>query len=73
MKYNKIQFKTKMLYKKREQLFLFRKLTDISKQNVIVLIIIVIQFNSFHLFTCLTTARKGQLQPSTKTTVQDKI
>jgi hypothetical protein len=29
--------------------------------------------NSIHLFKCLTTARKGQLQPSTKTTVQDKI
>jgi hypothetical protein len=26
-----------------------------------------------HLFTCLTTARYGQLQPSTKTTVQDYI
>jgi hypothetical protein len=30
-------------------------------------------YNSIHLFTCLTTARQGQLQPSTKTTVQDKI
>jgi hypothetical protein len=29
--------------------------------------------NSIHLFTCLTTAKKGQLQPSTKTTVQDNI
>jgi hypothetical protein len=29
--------------------------------------------NSIHLFTCLTTAGFGQLQPSTETTVQDKI
>jgi hypothetical protein len=29
--------------------------------------------NSFHLFTCLTTARYGQLQPSTKTAVQVNI
>jgi hypothetical protein len=34
-KHNKIQLKTKRWYKKREQLFLFRKLTDISKQNTI--------------------------------------
>jgi hypothetical protein len=35
MKHNKIQLRTKRSYKKREQLFLFRKLTDISKQNTI--------------------------------------
>jgi hypothetical protein len=29
--------------------------------------------NSIHLFTCLTTAKYGQLQPSTKTTVQVNI
>jgi hypothetical protein len=29
-------------------------------------------FNSINLFTCLTTARKGQLLPSTETTVHDK-
>jgi hypothetical protein len=28
--------------------------------------------NSVHLFMCLTTAKQGHLQPSTKTTVQDK-
>jgi hypothetical protein len=28
--------------------------------------------NSIYLFTCLTTAKYGQLQPSTKTTVQVK-
>jgi hypothetical protein len=28
--------------------------------------------NSIHLFTCLTTARLGHLQPSTKTTEEDK-
>jgi hypothetical protein len=36
MKDNKIQLKTKRWYKKREQLFLFRKLTDISKRNKVV-------------------------------------
>jgi hypothetical protein len=35
MRHNKIQLKTKRRYKKREQLFLFRKLTDISKQNTV--------------------------------------
>jgi hypothetical protein len=35
MKHNKMQLKTKRWYKKRGQLFLFRKLTDISKQNTI--------------------------------------
>jgi hypothetical protein len=35
MKQNKIHLKTKKWYKKREQLFLFRKLTDISKPNTI--------------------------------------
>jgi hypothetical protein len=35
MRHDKIQLKTKRWYKKREQLFLFRKLTDISKQNTI--------------------------------------
>jgi hypothetical protein len=33
----------------------------------------MIQFNSINLFACLTTARYGQLQPSTKTTVQINI
>jgi hypothetical protein len=33
MKHNKIQLKTKKRCKKREKVFLFRKLTDISKQN----------------------------------------
>jgi hypothetical protein len=35
MKHNKILLKTERWYKKREQLFLFGKLTDISKQNTI--------------------------------------
>jgi hypothetical protein len=35
MKHNKIQLKTKRWYKKREQLYLFGKLTDTSKQNTI--------------------------------------
>jgi hypothetical protein len=35
MKHDKIQLKTKSWCKKREPLFLFRKLTDISKQNTI--------------------------------------
>jgi hypothetical protein len=30
-----MQLKTKKWYKKREQIFLFKKLTDISKQNTI--------------------------------------
>jgi hypothetical protein len=33
--HNKIQLKTKRGYKKREQLLIFKKLTDISKQNTI--------------------------------------
>jgi hypothetical protein len=35
IKHNKKQLKTKRSYKEREQLFLFRKLPDISKPNTI--------------------------------------
>jgi hypothetical protein len=35
MKHTKIQLKTERWYKKWEQLFLFKTLTDISKQNTI--------------------------------------
>jgi hypothetical protein len=46
--------------------------TEINK-NMRKLNYIIIQFHSIHLFTCLTTAKYGQLQPSTKTTVQVNI
>jgi hypothetical protein len=36
-------------------------------------LITIVHFNSIHLFTCLTTAKYGQLQPSTKITVQVNI
>jgi hypothetical protein len=35
IKHNKLQLETRRGYKKREQLFWFYKLTDISKQNTI--------------------------------------
>jgi hypothetical protein len=42
-------------------------------QEALFNVTIIMQFNSIHLFTCLTTAKYGQLQPSTKTTVQVNI
>jgi hypothetical protein len=49
--------------------FLSGSVLKIIIQFFILIIIIIIRF---FILTCLTTARYGQLQPSSKTTVQNK-
>jgi hypothetical protein len=43
------------------------------KREEEIIMMMILSFNSIHLFMCLTTAKNGQLQPSTKITVQDNI